>query len=140
MNEVSPAELLKVYIDDRADTSVVPAGAVVGGADDNEQQQGVISIMDGGSSKQELYAPLLNERLQLRCLAPTLYEADRIGNHAYALLDDVKWVELRDSAGFTWFVHTIYCATRPSHHLDSKETFESLFYVNITVGTEPIPA
>lgn len=135
---VSPSELLKSFIDTHCDRAIVPSGAVVGGADDNEQEAGVISIMDAGNTKQELYAPLLHKRCQLRCLAPTLYHADRIGSHAFALLNDQKWLELKDNAGVTWFVHTIYCSTGPSHHLDSKETNEALFFANITVGSEPV--
>lgn len=135
---VSPAELLNGFINTYADKAIVPAGSVVGGADDNEQQAGVISIMDAGNTKQEMYAPLLWKRCQLRCLAPSLMEADRIGNYAFQLLNDQKWLELEDHRGAKWFVHLISCTTGPSHHLDSKETFESLFYANITVGSEPI--
>lgn len=136
---VSPAELLKIFIDTYADQDVLPAGAVVGGADDNEQQAGVVAIMDAGNTKNELYAPLLWKRCQLRCMAGSLYDVDKIGNYVFQLLNDQQNLVMQDSQDVKWFVHGIYCTTGPSHHIDSSETWESLLFANITVGSNPIP-
>lgn len=135
---VSVSELLKGFIDDNADASIVPAGAVVGGADDTQQQEGVVAIMEAGNSKTELYAPLLWRRCQIRCMGPSLETASAIGDHIFDLLNDQQSLELTDSEGRVWFVHLIYCATGPSQHIDSSETWESLLFANVTVGRDPI--
>lgn len=135
---VSPAELLMGFINTHADPSVVPAGAVVGGADDLQQQQGVVALMDAGDAGSELYAPLIKKRVQVRCVGPTLAEADAIGNYIYRLLHEQRWLVLEDSAARLWFCHTIYCTVGPSHHIDSQETHESLLFAAVTLGDEPV--
>lgn len=134
----SPAELLKAFIDEHADASIVPAGAVVGGADDDEQQSGVASLMDAGSQDAELYAPLLKKRVQVRCLGPTLDVADQMANYLFELLHNQRWLILEDSQSRLWYVHTIYCSVSPSHHVDTTETRESLFFAVVTVGSDPV--
>lgn len=136
-NVCSPAELLKDFLDDNVDATLVPNGAVVGGADDEEQQGGVIALMDAGDTKRELYAPLLWKRVQVRCMGPTLDAADQIGNHAFDLLHNQRWLVLSDYLGRQFFVHGIYCSAGPSHHIDSTETWESLLFANVTVGRDP---
>lgn len=135
---VSPAELLMSFIDEQADRSIVPAGAVVGGADANQQEAGVVALMDAGDAKLELYAPLLWKRVQVRCMGPSLDRIDTMGNHVFDLLNDQKWLELSDSAGKVWFVHGIYCSVGPSHHIDSQATFESLLFATVCVGRDPV--
>lgn len=135
---VSPAKLLKIFITDNASREIVPHGAVVGGADDVEQQAGVVALMDAGNTKDELYAPLLWKRVQVRCMGGSLYQADQIGNHVFWLLHGQRWMVMEDEAEFLWFVHGIHCTAGPSHHIDSSETWENLFFANITVGRDPV--
>lgn len=135
---VSPSELLMSFLNDTMSADVIPGGAVVGGATDKAQQEGCVSIMDAGNQKNELYAPLLWKRCQVRCMAGSLAEVDDIGNHVFDLLNDQQNLEIEDARGKLWFVHGIYCATGPSHHIDSPETWESLLFVNVTVGRDPI--
>lgn len=135
----SPSELLKTFLDSYMNPSTVPGGAVVGGATDEAQQRGCVSLMDAGDTRQELYAPLLWKRVQIRCMARTLAEADVIGNHVYDLLSDQQNLELADDQGRLWFVHGIYVSTGTSHHVDSNETQESLLFANVTVGRDQIP-
>jgi len=134
----SPAELLMRFINDNASESIVPSGAVVGGADDTQQQAGVIALMDAGDANTELYVPLLSKRVQVRCVGPTLAKADEIGNYAFELLNKQRWLILEDSEERLWMVHSIYCTVGPSHHIDSPETHESLFFCAVTLGSEPV--
>lgn len=137
---VSPSELLKDFIEQYADKEVIPGGVVVGGADDEQQQKGCVALMDAGNTENETGdAPLLWKRCQVRGVAGSLAQADEIGNYMFELLKNQKWLELEDSNGTKWFVHLITMTAGPSHHLDSEETFESLSFANITVGSEPIP-
>lgn len=135
---VSPSELLMKFINDNADGDVLPAGSVVGPADDDMQQQGVISLMDAGDTKREDYAPLLWKRVQVRCMGPSLEKCDDIGQWAFELLNDQRWLELADERGRVWFVHLITVTVGPSHHFDSTETWESLMFANVTVGRDPV--
>jgi hypothetical protein len=135
---VSPAVLLKRFIDDNASSTVVPAGAVVGGADDTEQQEGVVALMDAGDAEPELYAPIVKKRVQVRCVAGTLFEADSIANYIYELLNGQRWLILEDHEERLWYCYTIYCSIGPSHHIDSSETKESLLFAIITLSREPV--
>lgn len=136
---VSPAELLMIFINQYANPEIIPGGAVVGGATDDQQQAGCVSIMDAGNTKDEMYAPLLWKRCQIRCMGSSLDVVDNIGNHIFDLIDDQQNLEIEDQRGKKWFVLGIYCATGTSHHFDSSETFESLLFANITVARDPIP-
>jgi hypothetical protein len=135
---VSPAELAMIFLNKSIDRDICPAGAVVGGADDEQQQQGVVALMDAGDAKTELYVPLLWKRIQIRCMGPGLDVVDRIGNHVDALLHGKYRLRLADGAGREWLVHSIFVATGPSHHIDSTETYESLLFATICVGREPV--
>lgn len=130
-------ELMKVWIDQEVDRDLVPAGAVVGGADDPEQQQGVVSLMDAGYLRPD-YTPITWKRIQVRCMGATLYQVDKIGRHVEELLDVEERQVLPDSDGTLWLVHGIFVQVGPSHHFDSKETLESLMFAGIGVGREPV--
>jgi hypothetical protein len=135
---ISPAELVMIWLNENMDRDIVPAGAVVGGADDEQQQFGCVALMDAGDAKQELYVPLLWKRIQIRCMGPGLAEVDRIGNHVDALLHGRERMVCADAAGREWLVHSIFVASGPSHHIDSTETWESLLIGTICVGREPV--
>jgi hypothetical protein len=136
---VDAAQLLKDFIDTQANRTLIPAGAVVGGADDKQQQAGVAVLMDAGTVKRELYAPLLWKRVQIRCLGKDLLHATQIGNYLFDFLDDQKWLELSDFWGQKWFVHMIYTDVAPSQHQDTSETKEDLMFVVMCIGRDPIP-
>jgi len=136
----SPAELLREFLLGFVDPAIVPAGVVVGGADDTEQQAGVISLMDAGSADTDSSGHLLHKRIQVRCMGPTLEVADEIGNHADSLLDDQERIEVSDTNGRRWLIHQISVSVGSSHHIDSAETWESLLFARVTVGRSPIPA
>jgi hypothetical protein len=126
------------FLNENMDRDLVPMGAVVGGANDEQQQGGCVALMDAGDSKQELYAPLLWKRIQVRAMGPSLAEADDIGNHLFDLLNGQQWLEMTDSRGWVWFCHQIYVAAGTSHHIDSSETWESLLFVNVTLSRDPV--
>lgn len=135
---VSPSELLMDFISQNADKDIIPGGVVVGGADDDQQQAGCVALMDAGNTQID-EGPLLWKRCQVRGVGSSLEEADRIGNYMFQLLNAQKYLELEDSSGKRWFVHQIYMTAGPSHHVDSSETYESLSFCNITIGSIPIP-
>lgn len=137
---VSPAELLMRFINENASKNIVPEGAVVGGADSNQEQKGVAALMDAGDVEAELYAPILHKRVQVRAVGPTLSQADAMGNYLFQLLNNQRWLELDDAEGNVWMCHSIYCTVGTSHHIDSPETHESLFFCSITIGSEPVGA
>lgn len=136
---VSPSELLMIFLNEEMDRAIVPAGAVVGGADDEQQQAGCVALMDAGNAKNELYTPLFWKRVQVRCMHNQLSAVDTIGNHVNDLLHEQQYLVMTDASGKQWFVHSIFVSTGPSHHIDSSETYESLLFATICVGRDPIP-
>lgn len=135
---ISPSELLKVVLEDESNPQILPY-VVVGGADDTQQNAGVVSIMDAGTAKPELYVPLLWVRAQLRCIGPNLAAVDAIGRHIYDVLHNHgrKVVE-QPSTGNTYLIHGIYIGTGPSHHFDSAETYEDLLFATVCIGSVPV--
>lgn len=134
-----PTELVKIFIEDNSDESVLPGGVFVGAAPDDAQQAGCVSLADAGSSKpEEENARLLWKRVQVRAMGPTLWKAERVGKHAFDLLRQQRWLTITDSNGHTWMVHGIYITASPSQHVDSPETWEVLGFINITVGADPV--
>lgn len=135
----SPAELLKVFIEDNAVKASVPGGVFVGAAPDTAQQVGCVSLADAGSSRpEEENARVLWKRVQVRCMGPTLWEAEKVGKHVFDLLRRQRWLVIEDSSGHRWLVHGIYITASPSQHLDSAETQEVLGFVNVTIGADPV--
>ena len=135
---VSPVELVKLFIDEHADTEILPGKAVVSGADDPQQQRGTVALMDAGQHKLENAAPVIHKRIQCRGMAKNLDHADRIGNFLAELFEYQRWLEIEDTSGIVWLVHEMRCTVLPSHHIDSKETFESLAFIVISVGRDPV--
>lgn len=136
---VSPSELMLDFIKQYANTDLMPGGAVIGGASDSQQQQGCVALMDAGHTKMDESGHLLHKRIQVRAMGPSLAVADDIGNHLFDLIDaqDNRLV-LEDSRGKLWLVHGMSAVAGTSHHIDSSETWENLFFASITVGRDSV--
>lgn len=137
---ISPSELLKVIMDDELDPEIVP-NVVVGGADNDQQDAGVVSLMDAGTQKPELYTKLLWVRSQIRCLHPDLATVDVIGRHVYDVLQEYgkkRHVVGQPSTGNLYLVNGIYVSTGPSMHKDSQETTEDLLFASVCVHSDPV--
>lgn len=136
---VSPAELLQNFIEDYSNPGLVEGGVAVGGQDDVNQQLGGVALMDAGDYKRDLSGHLLHKRVQVRCLAGSLAEVDAIGNHLFDLIDQqTERIELSDASGNVWLVHGMSGIVGTSHHIDSTETWEVLFFALVTVGRDSL--
>lgn len=137
---ISVCELVKKYVSDNLHEDLCPGGIVVGPASDAAQQAGCVSITEAGNTERELYLPIINGRVQLRGIHPHLEHAERIGRALYALLNNVDRVAvLQPSTSENFLVHSMSVSAGPSNHFDSGETWESLIFISIKVGTQPIP-
>lgn len=141
MNVISPAELVADIINRLGVPGEIPAGAVVGPANHDQQQAGVASIMAGGLPTIEKYTPLQWHRTQIRCLAPTLAEADRISQAVFRQIggdSPVRLVAYQASTGDRYLVHLINVTAGPSMHYDSIETYETLLFAELMIGSDPV--
>lgn len=137
---ISICELLKAYIDDNLVAALIPGGVFVGPADDAAQQAGCISIVEAGNTDRELYLPIIKARVQIRCVARTLDMVERMGRASYLLLNDVNREPVtQPSTGEQFLIHSMSVTAGPSNHFDSAETWESLLFISVMVGTQPIP-
>ena len=137
---ISLCELMKKYVDDNLHEDLCPGGVFVGPATDEGQKAGCISITEAGNTERELYLPIINGRVQLRGLHPHLEHAERIGRALYALLNNVnRTAVLQPSTNERFLVHSMSVSAGPSNHFDSSETWESLIFISMKVGTQPIP-
>jgi len=136
----SPAEVFTSVVRAYTDPTVVPY-VVTGPLSNDQQRAGGISIMDSGAGRQELYVPLIHPRMQLRCVAPSLEEVERIGRHTGFALDAIpgRVEAVQQSTGDTYLVHSIFVSGGPSGHMDSDETWEYLLFVEAMMGTIPVP-
>lgn len=137
---VSPIELLKELGNRELVPDLIVHGFIVGPADDKQQQEGVISMVDAGMPKVEKYVPVVWIRAQLRCIAGSLSDAERAARHAYEIFADRRRTVIRASDGQDYLLHFTSVSGGPSAHFDSPETWEYLMWVESLVGMTPIPA
>jgi hypothetical protein len=137
----SPVEVFRDVVARHVDAAVV-AHVVVGPLNDDQQKAGGVSLMDAGEARNELYAPLVWPRVQIRCIAPTLEETERIGRHVAFQLGGIRGrvVGEQTSTGDSYLVHTVNVNGGPSAHRDTDGTWEYLLFVETMMGTQPIPA
>jgi hypothetical protein len=136
---ISPAELVADVLNRLSDPGLAPAGAIVGPATDAQQQAGVVSITQAGLPVVELYAPIVHMRAQVRCLAGTLDLADKLAQRVQlALHGKNRLVGRMASTDTRYLIHSMIVNAGPSAHYDSPETWESLMFVHMIIGTEPL--
>lgn len=109
--------------------------AVVGPANDTQQQGGVVSFMGAGLPIIEKYSPVQWHRAQMRCLAGDLSTADYIAGlvqrDIHGLVRKVCYQASNDS----WYlVHLSNVVAGPSMHFDSAETWETLLFAELMIG------
>lgn len=139
MEEISPAELIRDVLVRLSDPEIAPGGIVVGPANDSQQQAGVVSIVDAGMPTVELYTPVISVRTQVRCLAGTLDMSDRIVRGCQRWLDGRSRVLARQaSTDRKYLIHYINVVAGPSMHYDSPETWETLLFAEVSIGTEAV--
>ena len=136
----SPVEVIADVL-----TSITSRDAVkhiiVGPASHEQQQDGVVSLMDAGKGREELYVPLVRPRIQMRVIAPSLAECETIAQHIATAITNVnqRMVGHQASTGENYLVHTIVGSGGPSAHRDTEETWEYLLFAEALMGTVPIP-
>jgi hypothetical protein len=134
---ISPTELIAALIN--TDSSLAVGGAVVGPANDEQQQEGIISVVAAGLPVVEKYIPLQWMRAQIRCLAGTLDEAEAIGQRVYTFLNgNVRVTATQASTGETYLIHLININAGPSMHFDTAETWETLLFAEILISVTPV--
>lgn len=139
LDDISPAELAMDVLNRLGPPDLAPMGTVVGPANDEQQQTGVISAVAAGLPVIDHYGPLQSSRVQLRCLAPTLALADLIAQGVYLFLHTLpnRTVGRMASTDRRYLIHWMNPAAGPSQHYDSPETWEALVFVEMMIGTEP---
>lgn len=137
--QLSPAELTRDILVRLSLPGLAPAGVVVGPANDTQQQNGVISITPAGLPELEMYVPVQWTRVQVRCLAGTLSDAEAIAQRVYPSLNGRNRIVARQaSTDQRFLVHAINVNAGPSVHYDSPETWESLLFAEIMLSTAPL--
>lgn len=138
---ISPAELVADVLTRLGHPDLAPSGVVIGPGTDAQQQAGVISVMGAGLPSVERYLPLQWMRAQVRCLAATLEEADHISFMVNRELHGrSRTIARQASTDQRFLVHLSNVIAGPSMHYDSPETWETLLFVELLIGSQPIPA
>lgn len=143
VGEVSPAEIVQYILTTYGEADFAPGGIIVGPATDVQQQAGVVSLTQAGLPVVERYVPsLLWMRCQVRCLAPTLDLADRLGRAVQRVLDTLpnRVLGYQASTDEWYLLHLSQTTAGPSHHYDSPETWESLLFAELMLSATPVPA
>lgn len=115
-----------------------PAGAVVGPADNNQQQAGVISITEGGLAGVDKSGLTTSIRLQFRCLAATPEQVDRIERAIHTVIHGRTRTVVRDSSGAYYLFHWMAINGGPTTHRDSDVTWEGLMYAEVLIGMQAV--
>jgi len=138
LDEVSPAELTADVLK-RLSLTGLDWDVVVGPANNEQQQAGVVSIMAAGLPVMERYTPTQWMRAQCRCLHGSLAEAEKIGQAVYRDLNARGRVVGRmASTDQRYLIHLINVQAGPSMHFDSIETWEVLVFAELYIGTDPL--
>jgi hypothetical protein len=136
---ISPAELVKDILDRLCLPGIAPAGIIVGPATDEQQQAGVVQIMQAGLPVVELYVPVQHMRCQLRCLTGQLGQADTISFRVQSQLHQRKrTIGRMKSTDQRFLIHLCNITSGPSMHYDSSETWETLLFAELMIGTQPL--
>lgn len=139
LDTVSPAELVADVLNRLGRPDMATHGAVVGPANNAQQQEGVIQMVAAGLPVVERYTPVQWMRCQMRCLAGSLDHADTISQRVMNELNGKQRVIARmASTNRRYLVHLMTVTAGPSMHFDSSETWETLVFAEIMIGTEPI--
>lgn len=137
---ISPAELMKDYLDKHVDAAViVPENIAVGPVNKEMIDAGCIELVDAGMPKQEPPG-LVWVRSAIRCIGPTLDRVDVIGRHIWSICSNKNRVTASmynpdGSVRDTYLIHVMKVVAGPSHHFDSEITWESLQFTEMMVGT-----
>lgn len=145
MSDISPALLIRDILV-RIDPIGVPV--VVGPATDAQQQSGVVSLVDAGLPVVEDYVAVVWTRAQMRCLHGTLIGAEHISRAIQRVLtgrgrtlarqDVVTALGVSTGAYDEYLVHLCRVTAGPSMHYDSPETWETLLFAEVMLGTVPV--
>mgnify|MGYP001558341520 CR=1 FL=1 len=137
--EISPAEIVADLLERWGDPSAAAEGVVVGPTSAQQQQSGVVSVTAAGLPVVEKYAPLQWMRAQIRCLAPTLGKADTIAQSVQRDLHGIVRKKARMASSGEWYlVHLANITAGPSMHYDSPETWETLLFAEVMLGSQPL--
>jgi len=136
---VDPVELFMAYLDTNLAPEDAPSGTVIGPATDTQQMGGVVQLMAAGMPQLERYTPTLWQRVQIRCVAKTLEEAQHIALRVLATARGRNRVVVtQPSDGHEYLIHSMELTAGPSGHFDTPKTFEALIFAEIMVGTQPV--
>lgn len=139
LDTISPSELVADVLNRLGRPDLAPHGAVVGPADNPQQQEGVIQMVAAGLPVVERYTPVQWMRCQMRCLAGSLDHADTISQRVMNELNQKQRVVGRmASTDRRYLIHLMNITAGPSMHFDSAETWETLVFAEIMIGTDPI--
>jgi hypothetical protein len=87
----------------------------------------------------EKYVDVQWMRCQMRCLAGTLDVAETISQKVYRALNGRgRTVARMASTDQRYLVHLINITAGPSMHYDSPETWETLLFAELMIGTQAI--
>lgn len=115
-----------------------PAGAVVGPASDEQQVQGVVSIMEAGLAGVDENGITLGQRLSLRCLSHSLEQTERISRAVYTVAHGRGRTIVADASNNSYLIHSVLVNGGPSTHKDSDVTWESLMFIEVLMAVTPV--
>ena len=135
----SPTECFKDLLERKIPEHEIPGGVVVGPLNHEQQQLGGVALALAGRPRVH-EAAVINARMSVRCVGPTLDVADRIA----FVIDAAAQMLLfhRELAhqfnGMEYLVHFANVTAGPSHHRDSNATWEALMFVEMMMSLDPV--
>lgn len=135
---VSPAELMMHLVLDRTSRDIVPH-ATVGPMNEEQLREGGVQISTAGATRPESVG-LIYPRIQIRCIASELADAERMARYVYESLHGTHRAAVTQDSGDTWLIHGVQITGGPSDHFDTSETWEGLMFADTMIGTVPVPS
>lgn len=111
---------------------------MAGPLDHEQQQAGAVNIVLAGRPRVDDTGLLVDARLQLRCVGPTIDVVDRIAFVVDLVCQTISREPARQANGDEYLVHRVNPVAGPSWHRDSNMTWEGLVFVELKAGLDPL--
>lgn len=136
--DFSAGEIVRVYLLSIVDPTIVP-NVLWGALSEDQQTEGGVSILDAGLASVDRYAPVAGIKLRLRCMAPSLAQADQMSGYVTRLLHQRNRTVLsQPSTGVSWLVHLFNITGKANTTYIAPYLWDSSLFLEIRVGTQPV--
>lgn len=136
---VSPVELVYQTLKATFAEEDLPGGVFVGPAPETALEAGCLVLSDLGIPQPERYAPVVRARVQVRCEASSVDQAERIAGAVQAEVKPAQRRVVDQANGERYLVHAMTVVAGPTLTLgDAEESWAKVLQIEVLASTEEV--